>query len=156
MLPEEEPVERVDRRRVIRGRLSAAVLLFLFFLVPVLFLYVGPIALKSYDAGNQIEIVCTVSSAEASTDSSYSTRGVGASTLQVVIKTKDCGSLALRWGLTRDNIQRTAQRIYDGGQFRFTVGKGSWEMRELLRSVRQAVFVRDVTPVRSDGAATSE
>ena len=152
---EEKAVEKVDRRRVVRGRIFAAVLLFLFFLVPALFLYVGPIALKSYDAGHQMRIVCSVSSAEASTDSSYSTRGVGASTLQVVIKTKDCGSLTLRWGLTSDNIDKTAERIDEGGQFRFTVGKGSWEMRELLHRVRQAVFVRDVTRVRSDGAATS-
>ncbi|MCL9666055.1 hypothetical protein L2091_12550 [Curtobacterium albidum] len=72
-----------------------------------------------------------------------------------MIKTKDCGSLTLRWGLTSDNIDKTAERIDEGGQFRFTVGKGSWEMRELLHRVRQAVFVRDVTQVRSDGAATS-
>lgn len=83
-------------RRVLRGRVVAALLLVVFLVVPALFLYVGPITLKSYDAGHQIKIVCSVSSAESSTDSSYSSRGVGASTLGIAIETEDCGPLALR------------------------------------------------------------
>lgn len=132
-------------RRVLRGRVVAALLLVVFLVVPALFLYVGPITLKSYDAEHQIKIVCSVSSAESSTDSSYSSRGVGASTLGIAIKTEDCGPLALRWGVTGANIEQTTRRLDAGGRWCFTVGRGSYELRDLLHRVRQAVFVREAT-----------
>ncbi|WIE75332.1 hypothetical protein [Curtobacterium sp. MCSS17_007] len=131
--------------RVLRGRVVAALLLVVFLVVPALFLYVGPITLKMYDAGHQIKIVCSVSSAESSTDSSYSSRGVGASTLGIAIKTEDCGPLALRWGLTGANVEEKTRRLDAGGKWCFTVGRGSYELRDLLHRVRQAVFVRDAT-----------
>lgn len=111
--------------RVLRGRVFAALLLVMFAVVPILFLYVGPITLKSYDAGHQIKIVCSVSSAESSTDSSYSSRGVGGSTLGIAITTEDCGPLALRWGLRGANIEQTTRRLDAGGEWCFTVGRGS-------------------------------
>lgn len=144
----------MTERQVLRGRLFAALLLVVFVMVPVLFLYVGPITLKSYDAGHQMKIVCSVSSAESSTDSSYSSRGVGASTLGIAVKTENCGPLTLRWGVTSANIEERTRRLDAGGEWCFTVGRGSYELRDLLHRVRQAVFVRDAT--RCGGGAAAD
>ncbi|WP_147281404.1 hypothetical protein [Curtobacterium sp. AG1037] len=128
---------------VVRNRLVAVGLLVLVVLLPVLFLFVGPVTLKAYDAAHQEQVACDVVGAAGRTASSYSPRGVGSSNQQIYIETTDCGLLVLRWGVTRDNIERLTSDLDRGGPTRFTVGAASYELRDTLKLVNQAVFVRD-------------
>lgn len=118
-------------------------------LVPLLGFFVGPITLKVSDAGHRLHVVCTVSSAHSSADSSHSLKGVGSSTSQVVFETSDCGTLVQRWGVNRDNEDELARSVVEGELYRFDVGEGSFTMREFLNAIRQAVYVKSFEPVRT-------
>jgi hypothetical protein len=139
--------DRTGQRRLARRRrvLASIVLLFVV-LVPLLGFFVGPITLKAYDAGHRVRPICTVSSAHSSVDSSRSLKGVGSSTSQVVFETSDCGTLVLQWGVTRDNEDKIARSVDKGGRYRFDVGEGSFNMREFLNTIRQAVYVKSFEP----------
>lgn len=114
-------------------------------LVPLLGFFVGSVTLMAYDAGHRIRLICTVSSAHSSVDSSRSL-GVGSSTSQVVFETSDCGTLVLQWGVTRNNEDKIARSVDEGGRYRFDVGEGSFNMRQFLDTIRQAVYVKSLEP----------
>lgn len=132
-----------------RNRIAASIVLAVVVLVPLLGFFVGPITLKVYDAGHRLQVVCTVSSAHSSADSSHSLKGVGSSTSQVVFETSDCGTLVLQWGVNRDNEDDLARGVTEGERYRFDVGEGSFTMREFLNAIRQAVYVKSFEPVRT-------
>jgi hypothetical protein len=131
------------RRSQRRDRLVAIGILVLVVLVPVLVIFVGPITLKAYDASHRVEVSCGVLSARTGAGSSHSVRGIGSSTNQVVIETSDCGTLTLRWGVTRDNKEPIADGFAPGTTWKFDVGAGSYRLYPFLNTIRQAVFVKD-------------
>ncbi|ROP72228.1 hypothetical protein [Curtobacterium sp. PhB115] len=142
----EQPARR-NKRSVRRDRITVVVGLIVVVLVPVLLMFGGPVALKLYDAGHRTIVTCSVSSAESAVGSSRSLRGVGTSTNQIYIDTKDCGELVLRWGVTAANRESITRELSSGGSFRFDIGEGSYRLRGLLGVVRQAVFVKDFDKV---------
>lgn len=130
----EEP--RVQsRRRVVRGRVTAIVVLVLIVGGPVMLFGVGPSILKSYDLHHRIEVHCVASSAQADIASSQGTNGVGSSDPQVVIGTS-CGKLILKRGVSRDNMQKIADAVKVNRSYIFSVGKGSFDLRSTLRLLR--------------------
>ncbi|MCS6573779.1 hypothetical protein [Curtobacterium poinsettiae] len=137
------------RRRVRRDRILASIVFSVFVLVPLLGFFVGPITLKVYDAGHRLHVVCTVSSARSSADSSHSLKGIGSSTSQVVFETSDCGTLVQTWGVNRDNEHDLARGVVEGERYRFDVGEGSFTMRDFLNTIRQAVYVKSFEPART-------
>lgn len=139
--------DRTGQRRLARRRrVLASIVLVFVVLVPLLGFFVGPVTLKAYDAGHRVRPICTVNSAHSSVDSSRSLKGVGSSTSQVVFETSDCGTLVLQWGVTRDNEDKIARSVDKGGRYRFDVGEGSFNMREFLNTIRQAVYVKSFEP----------
>jgi hypothetical protein len=97
------------------------------------FFLAGPEVLRSYDDAHRVQLVCMVSSAEASTGSSRSTKGVGASRPQVIIESRECGKFVLREGVTKDNSGDIASSFKSGTTYELEVGDGSLTMRSLLR-----------------------
>jgi hypothetical protein len=97
------------------------------------FFLAGPEVLRSYDDAHRVQLACMVSSAEASTASSRSTKGVGASRPQVVIESRECGKFVLREGVTKGNSGDIASSFKSGTTYELEVGDGSLTMRSLLR-----------------------
>lgn len=97
------------------------------------FFLAGPTVLRSYDDAHRLQLVCVVSSAEASTGSSRSAKGVGESTPQVVIESRECGKFVLREGATTDKSRDVASSFKSGNRYDLEVGEGSLTMRSLLR-----------------------
>jgi uncharacterized membrane protein len=131
------------RRSKRRARLVAIGILVVVVLIPVLVIFVGPITLKAYDAFHRVEATCEVRSARTGVGSSHSVRGIGSSTNQVVVETAGCGTLTLRWGVTRDNKESIADGFTPGTTWVFDVGAGSYRLHPFLNTIRQAVFVKD-------------
>jgi hypothetical protein len=132
------------RRSIRRDRTVAVLMIIVFLLSPVLFMFVGPIWLKIYDAAHPIRVTCQVRSAESGSGSSHSLKGIGSSNNQVIIDTKDCGTLVLVWHVSEENRDAIARRMQTGGPFSFRVGSGSFHLRDQLAWVNQAVYVRDI------------
>lgn len=97
------------------------------------FFLAGPAVLRSYDSAHHVELSCTISSAKASTGSTRSAKGIGASIPQVVVESGDCGKFVLRNGVTADNSQDIASQFKDGSKYEFEAGDGSLKLRGLLR-----------------------
>jgi hypothetical protein len=97
------------------------------------FFLAGPTVLRSYDDAHRVQLVCVVSSAEASTGSTRSSKGIGASIPQVVIESRECGKFVLRDGVTTDNNGDIASSFKSGTTYELEVGEGSLTMRSLLR-----------------------
>jgi len=97
------------------------------------FFLAGPAVLRSYDDAHRVRLVCVVSSAEASTGSSRSAKGAGASTPQVVIESREGGKFVLREGVTKDNSRDVASSFKSGTRYDLEVGDGSLTLRSLLR-----------------------
>ena len=127
----EEP--RVQsRRRVVRGRVTAIVVLVSIVGGPVMLFGVGPSILKSYDLHHMMKVRCVANSAQADIASSQGTNGVGSSDPQVVIGTS-CGKLILKRGVSRDNMRKIADAVEIDRSYMFSVGKGSFDLRATLR-----------------------
>lgn len=139
-----------SRRSARRKRSQALVVLAVVVLVPLLAFIVAPAVLKTYDATNRVHPICAVSSAHSGTDSSRSLKGVGSSTAQVVFETTDCGTLVLKWGVSRANQERIAHEVLPGENYQFDVGAGSYRLHGFLNAVRQAVYVRTFERVSNE------
>ena len=107
--------------------LSAAVIV-----LGSLFFLAGPTVLRSYDDAHRVQLACVVAYAEPSTGSSRSAKGVGASTPQVVIESRECGKFVLREGVTTDNSRDVASSFKSGTTYELEVGDGSLTIRSLL------------------------
>ncbi|WIE71768.1 hypothetical protein [Curtobacterium sp. MCJR17_020] len=138
----------VARRRVVRNRIIAVLLLFLVVVVPILTFLVAPIALGAYDDSHSLTATCTVESAKARSTSSRSLKGVGSSGGQVVIETKDCGRLLIDSGINSDNVNRVAGELKVGQRYQFTVGEGTYRLRSVLQLFKVAPDVRDFEAAR--------
>ncbi|MBO9041132.1 hypothetical protein [Curtobacterium flaccumfaciens] len=120
------------RRRVVRGRVTAIVVLALIVDGPAMLFGVGPLILKSYDVHHMIEVHCVANAARADVASSRGTNGVGSSDPQVVIGTS-CGELILKRGVSRDNMRKIADAVEVDRSYVFSVGEGSFDLRSTLR-----------------------
>lgn len=96
----------------------AVVLIVVFFLIPLLVFFIGPVSLHFYDAGHVRTVVCTVDSARTGGQSARSLKGVGSSGNQVVIETSDCGKLLLQKGINGQNADGVADELDAGGMWR--------------------------------------
>lgn len=99
-----------------------------------------PAFLNWYDGQHQIKVECSVGAARPLSGGSVTRTGLGSSSAEVEITTKNCGKLLLREGVTDQNAGSTARQLDAGGTYRFEVGQGSYSVRELLRLIG-----RDVT-----------
>ncbi|PZE69567.1 hypothetical protein [Curtobacterium sp. MCBD17_021] len=96
------------------------------------FFLAGPAVLQSYDDAHHVQLSCVISSAEASSGSTRSAGGVGASVPQVVIESGECGRFVLREGVTADNSDDIASGFEIGEKYDLEAGDGSLKMRGLL------------------------
>ncbi|PYY33206.1 MULTISPECIES: hypothetical protein [unclassified Curtobacterium] len=119
------------RPRVVRGTLTG--LLLFVVMVPALELFPALLSLSAYDDAHPQDRTCSVTSAEGSTISSRSTRGIGSSHPAVTFTTRDCGPLVMRDGVDSDSRDVIARR-YDRapGEYTFTLGGGSLWLQEHL------------------------
>jgi hypothetical protein len=108
--------------------------------VPVITFGFGPSMLGQYDDGHRFDVVCNVRAADANIASSRSAKGVGGSQPQVTFHT-DCGNLLYLDGIDRSNMERTAAAVDVGEEYRFRVGAGSFNLREVLKFLRVAPTV---------------
>jgi hypothetical protein len=115
------------KSRWIRYFSALGVLIFL-----ILATFVGPAILNAYDAAHHKWISCEVESAHAETGSNVSRTGIGGSRAEVEIRTKDCGSLLLRQGITQANSKRVATSLEQRGKVQIEVGSGSYAIRSIL------------------------
>jgi hypothetical protein len=97
------------------------------------FFLAGPAVLGAYDDAHHVTLTCEVASAEASTGSARSAKGIGASTPQAVIESADCGEFVLRKGVTADNSGAVASGFVRGQAYEFEAGGGSLRVRGLLQ-----------------------
>lgn len=122
------------RRKMSKTKAWVLFLLWAFLIVFVsAFFLAGPAVLRSYDNAHNVTLTCEVSSAKASTGSTRSAKGVGASIPQVVIESSDCGKFVLRTGVTADNSRDVASRFETGAEYEFEAGDGSLKVRGLLK-----------------------
>lgn len=142
---------RLRRRREAKSPAQIArdrvVVLLLFFGVvglPMLVFGFGPSILGAYDESHPIEVTCRVESAAAEMSSSRSTKGTGGSQAQVAFKTS-CGNL-LYQDVTRADMERVAEQVVSGEQYRFAVGQGSFELRSVLKFLKVAPVVDSFGP----------
>lgn len=98
----------------------------------VLAVFVAPASLNAYDAAHHTLISCEVQSAHAETGSSVSRTGIGGSRAEVEIRTKGCGSLLLREGVTQANSKRVATSLERSPKVQIEVGSGSYAIRSIF------------------------
>jgi hypothetical protein len=122
---------RRGRRRIVRNRSVAVLMLFAFIVLPVSFFVGGPALLKSYDNAHVVELRCTIRSSEMNKISSRSTGGIGASGAEVLLDTS-CGEFVYADGVTLANGDRIASRFKVGSVHSLPVGRGSIAMRSVL------------------------
>lgn len=77
--------------------------------------FVGPAFLNGYDGQHQIEVECSVGAARSLSGGSVTRTGLGSSSAEVKITTKNCGKLLLREGVSERNADRTARQLDAGG-----------------------------------------
>ncbi len=99
--------------------------------------------LPSYDDRHPVSVVCTVDQTAVGTS-----RGRYSHEPYVQFRTSDCGKLDLFDGITDENRGDVAAAIEQGQRYRFTVGGGSWALRDVLRVARIAVEVSEYAPER--------
>jgi hypothetical protein len=128
------PKSRADVRR---ERSSAVAILFLVIGVPVIAFGFGPSVLGYYDDGHRIDVVCSVRAADANIASSRSAKGAGGSQPQVTFHTS-CGNLLYLDGVDRSNMERIAAAVDVGGEYKFIVGAGSFNLRKALKFLKVA------------------
>lgn len=119
--------EAYSRSRWIRYFSALGVLILI-----VLAVFVAPASLNAYDAAHHTWISCEVQSAHAETGSNVSRTGIGGSRAEVEIRTKGCGSLLLREGVTQANSKRVAASLEKSPKVQIEVGSGSYAIRSIL------------------------
>jgi len=105
-------------------------------------IFVAPVALKAYDATHPLVVKCRIAEASAGDGSSRSVRGIGASFNQVRLDSPDCGTVYIRRGVSADNAADIAAEFQSGRSHALKFGAASYRLRELLRSLHQAVEVQ--------------
>ncbi|POH59105.1 hypothetical protein C3B59_17940 [Cryobacterium zongtaii] len=111
------------KKPTIMSRLS--VVLFLVMLVIAAVIFASP----WLDTRVVQSIQCEVVSAEPRTTSSGSRGSV--TTVSVLVKTQDCGPLAIHWGVTSDNQDEIAASFIPGATYEFDVG---WFSRTFFKN----------------------
>ena len=87
-----------------------------------------PWASSIYDKSHEITVRCEVLSAEVSSSSSRSLRGVGSSSTLVAIETENCGRLLQSEGVYRENASIIVDELKQG-TYDFEVGESGWALR---------------------------
>lgn len=136
------------RRRLRRRRALGILLLSLLVLVPLGGFIALPTALLAYDESHLESKVCEIDSAEAGSSSSRSLRGVGGSGSQVVITSPDCGTLLLKEGIYRDNVDDVAAAIDAESSGTFQMGAGSDRLQPFLDAIGLSIRVYGFSATR--------
>lgn len=105
-------------------------------------IFVAPLTLKAYDVAHPLVAKCRIIAATAGDGSSRSVRGIGVSFNQVRLDSSDCGVLFIRKGVSADNASEIAAEFRAGGHYELKFGAASYRLRNLLRSLHQAVEVQ--------------
>jgi len=106
-------------------------LLVLFVVLPVLLLGVAPGVAEQYDRSHLMTVTCDVVDASPASTSSRSLRGIGATGVQVVIETSDCGKLLLQKGVSDQNAASLATELSRGRTHEFQVGPVAWNTKAI-------------------------
>jgi len=138
------PAANLKRSRKNVGVLAAWLCGILLFVAVFL---IGPSVLRAYDDAHLITKTCQVTSANPETSSTVSRTGIGRSNQQIVIESADCGTLLLRVGVTKENRADVAAELTSGDDYRFIIGEGSWNIRDLLRILRVTPEVQSFTVI---------
>lgn len=119
------------------------------FYLMTLAMFPGLFVLNAYDGTHRERVTCTVTSAEAVTLSSRSSKGIGASYAGVGFDTSDCGRMTYSRTISFDNHEAFARR-YNGapGPYAFTVGGGSFWVRAHVPWMRLGPQEYDVSKPR--------
>jgi len=127
---------RGDGFRMSRRKGAVISLVWLLSVVVILSVFVfGPLTLSAYDRSHPKMLTCEVSSAEAASASVSSTNLSSTTIPQVDVTTKNCGVLTIQHGITDENRDRVAASLKPG-DWEFTVGAGSFDLREILGFLR--------------------
>jgi hypothetical protein len=134
----------LTRPRVVHGTVTW-VLVFAF-LVPGLAMLPALGSLSAYDDAHTRTTPCRVESAAGGTVSTRSPRGIGTSRPVVFFETSDCGRLTFDRGIGYDDRDEIARRYDEApGTYTFTVGAGSFWIRERLSWLRLSPEVYSVS-----------
>ena len=112
---------------------KVVVLLVAFVGLPVLLFGVAPGALARWDDTHRVTVECTVERAAATSSSSRSPRGIGSTSVQVLVETSECGDLLVRESVDRGTADEVAAILEDGPTFTFDVGQTAWALRGVTR-----------------------
>ncbi|MCY1718683.1 hypothetical protein OVA26_17235 [Microbacterium sp. SL62] len=136
------PSPPIKRKRPVVG----ITILLLVVVIPTLLFFVIPLGIKAYDDAHHLVISCDVRSASRESESSGSFKGGGGSGPQVVVVSEECGKILLQDGVNSFNADRVASEISSTKRVRFTVGAGSYDLREVLATfgVSPAAYTYEV------------
>lgn len=132
-----------SRGRIARERIVALGIILLVFGLPIGLFVAGPTVLLTYDRAHPQTINCDVTAAKSVTSSSRTASGLGATDHQIELKTS-CGLLLYTDGVTAQNSSRIAAE-FSAGRYRFSVGEGSWSLREPLDALGFSPVVKPIS-----------
>lgn len=126
-------------------RIPAIAILSALLLILLAIFGLGP-GLLAFDRAHFTTTVCTVTSAERTSTSSASGRVASSSGPFVQVKTRDCGTLWLRWMIGEDNVDAKVAALDHVGRVRFKIGEGSLNLMPIAMQLpRSHTTVYDFT-----------
>jgi hypothetical protein len=133
--PENHSASLRKKRLIVTSWIAAILLILAFF-------GIGPVLLNAYDREHPVTKACEVTTAQAGSSSTVSRTGIGGSSEQVVVESKNCGELLLREGVNKDNSDEIASGLTPGNEYDFILGGGSVRLEKLLDFFGRSIEAR--------------